>query len=390
MKKNEEQNSHKYLTNVPQNKSVATAELEDKIELERREAYTDPLTRDVLRTLLSSENEAELVPIYYGAGFDYQLPSHMSERFNNSVSKEHLLKLTQLDILTKKFHSAVAACPKCASIKLTIHNRCPMCKNHDIEKTNLTEHILCGYIDQKNNYVNDRCPKCGEILSEKETRNMGRWYLCKSCNDKFENPELEILCHNCDKNFSPKDAQILEVPKFMLNQSRIKEIRQNVASLEDIQRLLKKQNFDVKMPGLAIGKKSGIYHHFSLIATKLIDQKEIMIALDHAVSETEVTQSPLILYIYKMSEIQVDIPIFVGMPRLSETAKKIAQGHQILVVEGSTDNPETIKNIEQEIENRILSISSLLKIKDFTPKIQGKRSLFRKAKYKISGLAEVR
>jgi predicted RNA-binding Zn-ribbon protein involved in translation (DUF1610 family) len=394
MKRNEEQNdnANKRLTEVPPNKSATASELEDKIELERREAYTDPLTRDVLRTLLSSENQAELVPIYYGAGFEYQLPYQMSERFNNSVPKEHLLTLTQLDILSKKFHATVAACPKCESIKLTMHNRCPLCKSHDIEKTNLTEHILCGYIDQRNNYINDRCPKCGEILSDKETRNMGRWYLCKSCNDKFENPELDVLCHNCGKSFSTKEAHILEVPKFTLNPSRIKEIRQNVASLEDIQTLLKKLNFDVKMPGLAIGEKSGIHHHFSLTATKLINQKEIMIALDHAVSETEVSQSPLILYIYKTSEIQVDIPIFVAMPKLNDTAKKIAQGRQILVVEGSTDNPETIKHIEQEIENRILKLTTTSKTtEEIAPKkIQEKSSLFKKAKHKISVLAEAR
>ncbi len=220
---------------------------------------------------------------------------------------------------------------------------------------------------------------------------MGRWYLCKSCNDKFENPELDVLCHNCDKSFSTKEAHILEVPKFTLNPSRIKEIRQNVASLEDIQRLLKKLNFGVKMSGLAIGEKSGINHHFSLIATKFIGQKEIMIALDHAVSETEVSQSPLILYIYKTSEIKVDIPIFVAMPKLSDTAKKIAQGHQILVVEGSTDNPETIKQIEQEIENRILKLTMESKVEEeIAPKIQEKSSLFKKAKKKISVLAEAR
>jgi hypothetical protein len=106
-----------------------------------------------------------------------------------------------------------------------------------------------------------------------------------------------------------------------------------------------------------VGKKSAMQHHFSLIAKRYIDQKEITIALDHAVSEVEVQTSPLILYIYKTSEIKVDIPIFVAMPKLNDMARKIAQGHQILLVEGPTDNPETIKHIEQEIENRILQIA---------------------------------
>jgi predicted RNA-binding Zn-ribbon protein involved in translation (DUF1610 family) len=380
MKRNEEQNNNtsKSFPEASQNRGSAALELEDKIELERREAYTEPLTRDILRTFLYYETE--LVPLYSGGSYDYELPEAAHERFNNSVPKEHLLNLTRLDILTKKFYATVAACPKCDSIKLTMHNRCPKCKSHDIEKTSLTEHILCGYIDQRNQYINDRCPKCGEILSEKETRDMGRWYICKACNDKFETPELDITCHNCGKSFSVKEGHILEVPKFALNPSRIKEIRQNVASLEDIKRLLTKLGFEVKMPGLAIGEKSGINHHFSLIATRFIDQKQIMIALDHAISETEVQQSPLILYIYKTSEIKVDIPIFVAMPKLNDTAKKIAQGHQILIVEGSTEDPVTIKQIQQEIENRVVQLTASIKQKEEeTPKIQQKNSLFKKA-----------
>ncbi len=186
---------------------------------------------------------------------------------------------------------------------------------------------------------------------------MGRWYLCQECNDKFENPELDILCHYCNKNFSPKEAHLIEVPKFALNPERKKEIRQNVASLEDIRRLLSELGFQIEMPGLTMGEKSGMQHHFSLIAKRYLENREITIALDHAVSESEVQASPLILYIYKTSEVKVDIPIFVAMPKLNDVAKKIAQGHQILLVEGLTDNPETIKCIEKEIENRIVQLA---------------------------------
>lgn len=70
-------------------------------------------------------------------------------------------------------------------------------------------------------------------------------------------------------------------------------------------------------------------------------------------SETEIQPSPLILYIYKISEVKVDVPIFVAMPKLSETARKIAKGHDILIVEGSTEAPEIIEKIKTEIQDRI-------------------------------------
>ena len=81
--------------------------------------------------------------------------------------------------------------------------------------------------------------------------------------------------------------------------------------------------------------------------------QEIIIALDHAISESEVQTSPLILYIYKTSEVKVDFPIFIAMPKLNETAKKIAQGHDILLIEGSTDEKETIEKIRHQIESKL-------------------------------------
>ena len=274
-----------------------------------------------------------------------------------NLSRDFLENLTQLDILQKNFFDSVSSCPNCESTIITLHNRCPKCKSHNVEKTSLTEHIPCGYIDQKDKYIQDRCPKCGEPLLEGQYRNMGRWYVCQECGERFENPEFDLICRNCNKNFTIKEAQVMEIPKFSLNLTRKKEIRQNVASLEDIRALLTELGFNIEIPGLTVGQKSGMQHHFSLIAKKQVNGQEIVIALDHAVSESEVQTSPLILYIYKTSEVKVDIPIFVAIPSLSETAKKIAQGHNIPLIEGSTEQKEVIDKIKNEIETRITQIN---------------------------------
>jgi DNA-directed RNA polymerase subunit RPC12/RpoP len=186
---------------------------------------------------------------------------------------------------------------------------------------------------------------------------MGRWYICQECGEKFENPEFDLKCQKCCKTFVIKEAQVTDVPKFSLNLTRKKEIRQNVASLENIKKLLTELNFNIQIPGLIVGEKSGMTHHFSLIAKKQVNDQEINIALDHSVSETEIQPSPVILYLYKTSEVNVDIPIFVAVPKLSETTQKIAQGHNILIIEGSTDAPEVLNRIKKEIEDRISQVT---------------------------------
>jgi ssDNA-binding Zn-finger/Zn-ribbon topoisomerase 1 len=343
----------KTFSNKPK-ETVKTVELEDKIELQRKEAYIEPKTRDLLRKLLQAGDKQEIIPEYTpGIGFLYPLNFGGTNEAGADISKDCLEELADLDILNRTFFDSVSVCPNCESTIITMHNRCPKCKSHNIVKTSLTEHIPCGYIDQKDKYIEGRCPKCGEILIEAQFRNMGRWYVCNECSERFENPEFDLVCRSCDNHFTIKEAHIAEIPKFSLNLVRKKEIRQNVASLEDIRALLTELGFDIAIPGLMIGQKSGMQHHFSLIAKKQVGAQEIVIALDHAVSESEVSTSPMILYIYKISEVKVDIPIFIAMPQLNETAKKIAQGHDILLIEGSTAEKEIIGEIRKQIEQRI-------------------------------------
>ena len=210
---------------------------------------------------------------------------------------------------------------------------------------------------------------------------MGRWYVCQSCADRFENPEYDLICHNCNTNFTIKESTIREIPKFSLNLQRKKEIRQNVASLEDIKMLLSELGFSIEIPGLATGLKSGMQHHFSLIAKKTVNNNEVVIALDHATSETEVQVSPLILYIYKTSEVKVDIPIFIAIPNLNETARKIAQGHEILVIEGLTEELEHLAHIKAEIGRRLNEINEKFALAAIVqPEKKPEKSFFGKIK----------
>jgi ssDNA-binding Zn-finger/Zn-ribbon topoisomerase 1 len=340
----------KLFTKTPET-TTQVLDSDDQIEQERRDAYIEPKTRSLLRDLIQCEDKAEIIPKYNPSiGFIYELSERGPEDY---IPKSFLENLARLDILHKEFFDSVSVCPNCQSSINTLHNRCPKCKSHNIDKTSLTEHIPCGFIDQRSKYVGNVCPKCGERLVEGQYRNMGRWYVCRDCTERFEDPEYDIVCRSCNKNYTIKEGLLTEISKFSLNQNRKKEIRQNVASLENFRELLTQLGFTVEIPGLATGQKSGMQHHFSLIAKKQIKGQEITIALDHAVSESEVSSSPLILYIYKMSEVKVDIPIFVAMPQLNETAKKIAQGHEILLIEGSTEEKEVIEKIKTDIESRI-------------------------------------
>jgi Zn finger protein HypA/HybF involved in hydrogenase expression len=335
--------------------SLGAPDIEDEIQLERREAYVEVETQKLLRELIKNETREEIVPSYDPAeGFVYKtVESILDEKTDNKNIPEFLERLTRLDILRKSFYDTISTCPNCESTALTLHTSCPKCKSHNISKTSLTEHIPCGYIGEREKYIDGKCPKCGRSLDDTPFADMGRWYMCRTCGEKFEHPQFDVICRNCDKIFQIEQADLKEISKYSIKTERKKEVRQNVASLDAISKLLTDLNFEIQMPGWAIGEKSGMRHQFSLLAKKDINGRQKLIALDMVVGETEVQASPLILYIYKTSEVTVDIPIFVAFPRFSDTAQKIAQGHNMILIEGSPEEPDNVARIKSEIQYRL-------------------------------------
>jgi len=331
----------------------------EEIELKRREAYIERATQKLLRTLLEGGKKAEIVPTYDpSSSFRYEtVESVFDENISPAKAKEFLERLSHLEILRKSFFDTVSACPVCTSTCITLHYKCPGCTSHHIVKTGLTEHIPCGSIDERDKYVQGHrlptCPKCGARLVEGEYRDMGLWYVCRECGDKFEHPHLGVTCRKCDNQFTVETAIIQEIFKYALNPDREQEIRQNVTSLESIYTLLTELDFSVEMPASVTGEKSGIQHKFSLIAQKKFEGRTRIVAIDHAVGDVEVGASPLILYIYKISEVKVDLPIFVAIPKLGETAKRIAQGYNILVIEGIPKEKESLAMLNDEIQRRL-------------------------------------
>jgi ssDNA-binding Zn-finger/Zn-ribbon topoisomerase 1 len=342
--------------------SSIAAVTDDEIQTERKQAYIERPTQNLLRNLLKTGKNEEILPSYDPAsGFIYKtIEPAFEEEISHEKAAEFLERLTRLDILTKSFFDTVSTCPQCESTTMTLHYHCPKCNSHNIVKTSLTEHIPCGLITEREKFTYGKCPRCGDLLINNQYRDMGRWYVCRECNEKFEHPQLEIICRRCNRNFTIEESKVLEIPKYSLNTKRKNEIRQNVASLASITKVLQDLKFQVEIPGIAIGQKSGMQHRFSILARKNIQDQETVVAVDHAVGESEVQSSPLILYIHKTSELKVDIPIFLAIPKLSETAKKIAQGYQILLIEGSPESQEAIDQIRREIELRLTQKTSQL------------------------------
>jgi hypothetical protein len=339
----------------------------EEMKLERMKAYIQRPTQKLLRSLMEKGKPSEIVPIYDPTvGFRYQAAEAALDGKASTLEVEELLgRLNYLGILSKDFHETVSACPVCSATALTMHYRCPKCGSHHVAKTSLTEHIPCGHIDEKEKYYSAgwtaSCPKCGASLVEGQYRDMGLWYSCRECREKFEHPQLNLVCRKCENEFSLQTATIREISKYTLSPDKEQEIRQNVTSLESIENLLVELGFSVEIAATAIGEKSGIEHNFSLIASKKVGERAKLVAIDHAVATAEVGTPPLILFTFKISEVKVDLPIFVAIPKLTETAKRIAQGYNVLVIEGLPRQKEELAVLYSEIQRRLKETPTIRK-----------------------------
>jgi len=331
----------------------------EEMKLERMKAYIERPTQKLLRSLLEKGKNPEIVPVYDPTiGFRYKAAESAFDKSASPLEVEELLdRLHHLDILSKDFYETVSACPVCSATALTLHYRCPRCGSHHVAKTSLTEHIPCGNIDEKEKYYKAGwkpvCPKCGAPLVEGEYRDMGLWYSCRECGEKFEHPQLNLICRKCENEFSIQTSAIREISKYVLNPDKEQEIKQNVTSLASIEELLTELGFSVEIAATAVGEKSGIQHNFSLMATKKVGDRTKLVAVDHAVASTEVGAHPLILFTFKITEVKVDLPVFVAIPKLSETAKRIAQGYNVLLIEGLPRGKEELAVLYSEIQRRL-------------------------------------
>ncbi|MDH5635917.1 MAG: hypothetical protein OEY47_04550, partial [Candidatus Bathyarchaeota archaeon] len=262
----------------------------EKLELMRTEAYLDRPTQKLLRNLLENGKKAAILPTYdLSLGFRYKsVESVFDESHRGPISKEAedlLMRLNSLGILEKRFFDTVSACPNCGSTSITVHYRCPKCASRHIVQAGLTEHIPCGNIDERDKYnqkdiLHPTCPKCGARLAEGEYRDMGLWYACRECGEKFEHTHVDMVCRKCNKQFTIQTALVREISKYALDPTKENEIRQNVTSLESLNELLTELGFTVEMPASVIGEKTGIQHNFSLIAKKKFGERETIVAVD--------------------------------------------------------------------------------------------------------------
>ena len=238
-------------------RTLHTAALEWKKKHKEKKLLLNQQSRKILKYMLANstvinERYDSNITLTDSNGKNFK---NMIKDFETSekTTVDNLEKLVSSKYLSKFPHGLTIACPQCQSVSINSHYICQNCSASDFVKGEVIEHNKCGYTDLSMAFEDKSldklvCPKCN-----KELRLIGVDYFrlesafkCKKCTIIFSNPFQTFDCNDCtQKNIKYTDLGWKQTFTYSLSTSKMSEIKQQVVSLDDVQKYFVDYGFKV-------------------------------------------------------------------------------------------------------------------------------------------------
>lgn len=188
-------------------------------------AFTLPENKRInyIRFLVSRKWEEERPVLHKDSikGFFYPKAFYLFSSAEKGMELDELENLKLHKILTSEISNKTSLCPFCEHYNIIFREVCPSCGSVRIKLVEFIHHYSCGYIGPVDEFIKgDKfvCPKCHE-----ELKHIGvdydkplEKYLCEDCKARFLEPDIDVLCANCKRNFTPEEVKSEFIHKFFL------------------------------------------------------------------------------------------------------------------------------------------------------------------------------
>ncbi|MCW3999256.1 MAG: hypothetical protein NWE93_03360 [Candidatus Bathyarchaeota archaeon] len=231
----------------------------------------DKSTRAFVRNLIR-KGVVEISPYLDKAGIRYPDAEDYFKDLNYSALSSIFESLGKQGVLKESASIRVLTCPHCNSPEVHSKFACPRCGSEDVWLTQLIEHGECGYIGARKDFLKDEamvCPRCGTRLAKDgvDYRQIGNFYECEKCSNRFDRPDVIHQCLNCGKVSTYEDAKYIKVLAYKVNNAILSELTSEFPILERLNEFLEEKGFRVRLHDMVSGV-SGTKSHFDLIANK--------------------------------------------------------------------------------------------------------------------------
>ncbi|KON28137.1 hypothetical protein AC481_02540 [miscellaneous Crenarchaeota group archaeon SMTZ-80] len=314
--------------------------------IERRKLFRDPSVQKVIESILH-KSSMEIIPTFDPKkGFYYK---EFEDIFQDIDKSEMMLrKMSDSGILEKKFYDTTVICPKCKSSQISLRYRCPKCNSAKIDCKSLLEHVKCGAIDSIEKFRKNgelECFQCKVIMSENDPdiKNIGSWFLCASCDFRFDEPLTIQRCMNCESEFLTKDAKMISLFSYSMNEGIKNEYERELALLLLLKPELDKLKSKIEMMAVLKGK-SGSSYEFDVVAWRKGKKKPTVI--DVVMNSEPIGTNPVTSMFAKIYDIEPSRSILAAIPSLQEEGHKLAKLYKIEIIEAGNMEEAVSKLID--------------------------------------------
>ncbi|NIO36987.1 hypothetical protein GTO27_04715, partial [Candidatus Bathyarchaeota archaeon] len=180
--------------------------MEQTQEKRYRDVQIEDLERELLVKLIK-RGVLEIKPRLSVGGVRYTEAEKALETDDSTQVRDVLRNLERKGALVAQFLDRVLTCPECGSPEVFSKYACPKCKSINVEFTELLEHMKCGYMGSKDDFLKDLsmvCPRCQTELVDDalQYRRVGDCYKCEKCGHCFDTPEVIHICQQCKRSFT--------------------------------------------------------------------------------------------------------------------------------------------------------------------------------------------
>jgi len=315
---------------------------------------TDIIKKIIKALASSSENSINPVINFEKNQVSYPILSKIGEDELNTDLLEKLSSKTA-GVLDKEVYERMVVermvvCPQHPEdLSVSIRLYCPECSSIHVERLQLIEHKICGYIAVMEEFgvtaVTDvtTCPHCKRQIKDasKEIRTPGRWNKCHECGEKFDNVIIKLFCRRYNHDFEIMEAGTFPISYYKLRRQADESV-DVITLVPALKKIFSSRGFVVEEFASVKGK-SGVAHQTSLYAH---DNQNKTIAVFIKSSKNPIEDSEVNAIIVNVLDISPSRTILIAMPSVSERAKTMAASHGVSVVTGKEPNQITA-TIEQ-------------------------------------------
>jgi len=310
---------------------------------------TDIIKKIIRALATSSENSINPVINFEKNQVSYPILSKIGEDELNIDLLEKLSSKTA-GVLDKEIYERMVVCPQHPEdLSVSIRLYCPECSSIHVERLQLIEHKVCGYIAEMEEFgvtaVTDvtTCPHCKRQIKDasKEIRTPGRWNKCHECGNKFDNVIVKLFCRRYNHDFEIMEAATFPISYYKLRREADESV-DIITLVPALKKIFSSRGFVVEEFASVKGK-SGVAHQTSLYAH---DNQNKTIVVFIKSSKKPIEDSEVNAIIVNVLDISPSRTILIAMPSVSERAKTMAASHGVSVVTGTEPNQITA-TIEQ-------------------------------------------